>query len=54
MKRSLKNLVAAAGLLAVLLFGLGLTACKGPERAPRQPITGVDTPPEEAQTRPSR
>ncbi len=44
MKHILKNALAALGLLAVALFGL--TGCKGPERAPRQPISGVDTPAE--------
>ncbi len=44
MKRTLHNMLAALGLLAVAVFGL--TGCKGPERAPRQPVTGVDTPAE--------
>ncbi len=44
MKHVLPKTLAALGLLAVCLFGL--TGCKGPERAPRQPVSGVDTPSE--------
>lgn len=44
MKQILIRALAALGLLAVGL--LGMVGCKGPERAPRQPISGVDTPSE--------
>jgi len=39
-----------AAMLALMLawaLAIGAGACGGPERAPRQPITGVDRPPEE-------
>ena len=53
MKRILRTTLAAMGLLAVSLFGL--TGCKGPERAPRQPVSGVDSPPlHETGSRPSK
>jgi hypothetical protein len=44
MKHILKKALAGLGLLAVLLFGI--TGCKGPEKAARQPVSGVDTPAE--------
>lgn len=44
MKHILKKALAGLGLLAVLLFGIAGTGCKGPEKAARQPISGVDTP----------
>ena len=53
MKRILRTTLAAMGLLAVSLFGM--TGCKGPERAPRQPVSGVDSPPlHETGSRPSK
>ena len=54
MKRTLKNGLAALGLLALATFGI--TGCKGPERAPRHVIPGVDKPAEDpgAKSRPSR
>jgi len=44
MKHTLNRTLAALGLLALALFGIA--GCKGPERAARQPVSGVDTPAE--------
>ena len=40
----LRRMAGAAVLLTALSALFVITACGGPERAPRQPITGVDQP----------
>jgi len=40
----IRGIMGIAFLLASLAAPLVVTGCSGPERAPRQPITGVDRP----------
>jgi hypothetical protein len=40
----IRGFTGIAILLASLAAPLVVTGCSGPERAPRQPITGVDRP----------